>query len=86
MVKLKLRSDYLGKDTTLIVNEYSRNVVAIQKGGICHEPHRPALSTNDLAQIVSKILEENRHFDVRTMTSTIDGAIICFKQILPIEI
>jgi len=85
MAKLKLRTDYLGNNPELLLNEYgnSRKVLAIQIGGVCHEPHRPAISTNDLARIISKILDDNPHFTLQGQTCTVDGAILCFNQTLP---
>lgn len=88
MAVLKLRTDYLGDNQEILVSEYgnSRKVLSIQVGGVCHEPHRPALTTNDLARIVSKILEDNPHFELQGLTSTMDGAILCFKQVIPEQI
>lgn len=86
MSKLKLRRDYLGYDPDLLVNEHGRNVVSVQVGGCCHEPYRPALTTKDLARIVSKILEENPHFALTCLTSTMDGAILCLKQVIPEQV
>ena len=85
MAVLKLRTDYLGDNQEILVSEYgnSRKVLSIQVGGVCHEPHRPALTTNDLARIVSKILEDNPHFTLLSIGYTIDGAILCFQQTLP---
>lgn len=83
MAKLRLRTDYLGTEQELLVKEHSRNVVSLQIGGICHEPLRPPFKTEDLATIVAKILGDNPHFKLLALTATIDGAILCFKQVLP---
>ncbi len=83
MSKLKLRTDYLGLNQELLVKEHVRNVVSLQIGGICHEPQRPPFKTEDLATIVAKILEDNPHFELKGLTSTVDGAILCFKQVIP---